>query len=217
MTTHRHLTDALALAGGRAVSSGLVIGSGGNFSARLPGDEECLVTASGTWLDTLVADDFSLVGLDGTHRGGHPSPSSEVALHLAAYRARPDVTAVIHLHPQHCVLLDALGHQIRLITTDHAYYVRRSARIPWLPPGTQELADAAAEPLRDGTNCVILGHHGCSAVADSVELAYKRAANLEEAAAATYRALQLGDATAVCPPAYLAGIEQAERAGAGGH
>lgn len=196
---HAALLHALIEAGRRAVASGLVIGSGGNLSARLPGGDACVVTASGTWLDALTPADFSLVGLDGELREGHPSPSGETALHLASYRRRDDATVCIHLHPQHCVLLDALGRDIRLLTIDHAYYVRRIARVPWIRSGTQELADAGAAALDDGCNCVILGHHGCSVVADSVDLAYKRAANLEEAAIATYRALLLGDTTTTVP------------------
>ncbi len=196
------LTDQLIRLGHRAVAAGLVIGSGGNLSARPPGADECLVTARGTWLDELTADDFSVVGLDGRVPGGNAAPSSEVQLHVAAYRARPDVNAVVHLHPQASVLLDALGHRVRLITLDHATYVRRVVTVPYLPPGTAELAEAGAKALV-GANVVILGHHGCSVVADSVELAYKRAANLEEAALATYRALLLGDVETTVAPEYF--------------
>ncbi len=204
------LVEELRTAGRRAVRSGLVLGSGGNLSARLPGADEVVVTCSGSWLDELTAADFSVVGLDGGLRRGHPSPSSEVELHLASYRVRPDATAVIHLHPQRSVLLTALGHPIRLITTDHAYYVREVRTTPYLPAGTPELAAAGAAAVADGCNCVILGHHGCSVLADSVGLAYQRAANLEEAAVATYRALQLGDTETVCPPAYLERVRRLE-------
>ena len=54
-------------------------------------------------------------------------------------------------------------------------------------------------------------------VADSVELAYKRAANLEEAARATLTMLRLGDTTTVCPPAYLETIRAQEAAARAGH
>ncbi|MDP9452803.1 MAG: class II aldolase/adducin family protein [Actinomycetota bacterium] len=206
---HGELVDQLIRLGAKAVDRGLVLGSGGNLSARLPGGGECVVTASGTWLDELEPDDFSLVGLDGGHRGGHPRPSSEVALHLHSYRARPDVNAVIHLHPQLSVLLDALGHRIRLITIDHAYYVRRVATVPYIASGTEELAVAGAAALAEA-DAVVLGHHGCSVVGTTVEDAHKRAANLEEAAVATYRALTLGDTTTECPPTYLERIRALE-------
>ena len=191
------------------VRAGLVVGSGGNLSARSPGADTCWVTGAGTWLDKLARPSFVRVRIsDGTTvPSGDASPagattmpvgrrdlppSSEVALHLATYRARPDVAAIIHLHPQTALLLDALGERIRLLTTDHAFYVRRVGVVPFHPPGTLELADAAADAARDGTNCFVLSRHGCSVLADSVELALKRAHNLEEAAQLTYRALALG-------------------------
>lgn len=212
------LARQLAVVGRKAVAAGLVIGSGGNLSARLPGADECVVTASGTWLDELDPGSFSVVGIDdGQVRDGHPRPSSEVPLHLATYRVRADVNAVVHLHPQTSVLLDALGHPIRLLTIDHAYYVREVRSTPFIQSGTRELADAGAAAVADGANCVVLGHHGCSAVADTVELAHKRAANLEEAARATLTMLQLGDTTTACPPQYLQTVRANEAAARGGH
>jgi L-fuculose-phosphate aldolase len=212
------LVHALVSTGRRAVSGGLVIGSGGNLSARVPGADECVVTCSGSALDELRPEDFSVVGIaDGAVRSGHPVPSSEVALHLATYRVRPDVNAVVHLHPQTSVLLDALGHPIRLLTIDHAYYVREVRSTPFIQSGTPELAEAGARAVADGCNCVVLGHHGCSVVADTVELAWKRAQNLEEAARATLVMLQLGDTTTACPPSYLEAVRAKELATQAGH
>jgi L-fuculose-phosphate aldolase len=54
------------------------------------------------------------------------------------------------------------------------------------------VAALTAAMAADGTNCLVLSQHGCVVMADSVELAHKRARNLEEAAALTYRALTLG-------------------------
>ena len=201
-----NLREQLASVGRAVVRAGLVVGSGGNLSAREPGADEFWVTASGTWLDELDAGSFVMVAAgDGTPLGppGPLRPTSELALHVAAYRERPDVNAVVHLHPQVAVLLDALGERIRLVTTDHAFYLRRVARVPFHPPGSAELADAAARAVADGTNCVILAHHGCSVLGESVEMAHRRAANLEEAARLTYRALLLTRGAATipdCPP-----------------
>ncbi|MDG4822309.1 class II aldolase/adducin family protein [Asanoa sp. WMMD1127] len=201
----RDLRDQLAEVGAAVVRAGLVVGSGGNLSARLPGGDTCWVTGAGTWLDQLHRSSFARVRIaDGAPSASTPAPSSEVALHLATYRARPDVTAIVHLHPQTALLLDALGERIRLLTTDHAFYVRRVATVPFFPPGTRELAEAAASAAADGTNCLVLSRHGCSVLANSVELAHKRAHNLEEAAQLTYRALALGRAAELTdqpPPA----------------
>ncbi len=174
---------------------------------RAPG--ECWVTAAGTWLDRLGRPDFSLVSIaDGTVLDGHPEPSSEWRLHAATYRARPDVGAVVHLHPQASVLLTALGHDIALVTTDHAFYVREVAVVPFFPPGSDEVADAAAAAVAGGIDAVVLAHHGCSVLGDTVELAHKRAFNLEEAARTTVTALLLGGhagGVPTCPPSWPAG------------
>ncbi|WP_433212280.1 class II aldolase/adducin family protein [Dactylosporangium sp. CS-047395] len=188
------------------MQAGLVVGSGGNLSARAPGADECWVTAAGSWLDRLDRGSFVRIRIiDGATLDNSVgvAPSSEVALHLATYRARPDVNAVVHLHPQTVLLLDAMGAPIRLVTTDHAFYLRRVATTPFVPPGRPEVGILAAAACADGTNCVILSRHGCSVAADSVELAHKRAMYLEEAARLTYRALALGVALPSLPTDWL--------------
>ncbi|OJF11784.1 L-fuculose-phosphate aldolase [Couchioplanes caeruleus] len=195
------LRDQLAHVGYDVVQAGMVCGSGGNLSARIPDEDACWVTASGAWLDRLSRSSFAPVRIaDGSPAnlgtGGVPvprlTPTSELALHLALYRARPDVNAIVHLHPQTALLLDALGEHIRIVTTDHAYYLTRVSTVPFRLPGSVEVAALTAAMAADGTNCLVLSQHGCVVMADSVELAHKRARNLEEAARLTYRALTLG-------------------------
>lgn len=192
------LIHQLCEIGAMSVKGGLVQASGGNLSARLPGSDVFAVTGSGTWLDRLTPDDFAVMNLDGDLLSG-PPPSSEWKLHQRTYQARPDVNSVIHLHPQHAVLLDALGHKVRLITLDHAYYVKSIGTVPYYPNGSDELADHSAEQSLQH-NCLILSNHGCSAIGPDISMAYRRALNLEEAAIATYRALCLGDTTTTFPP-----------------
>jgi len=184
--------------GRSAVVRGLVVASGGNLSARLPGRDAFLITASGTWFDRLAPADFAVLDLDGNVVDGNPRPSVEWRLHQRTYRARPDVNAVVHVHPQTAVVLDALGHRVRLLTSDHAFYLRRVERVPFLRIGSDELADAAAVAAAD-CDVIILAHHGCSTLGDTVEMAYRRALNLEEAAANTFRCLQLGDLDTAFP------------------
>jgi ribulose-5-phosphate 4-epimerase/fuculose-1-phosphate aldolase len=206
------LRDQLAHVGYDVVQAGLVCGSGGNLSARIPDEDACWVTASGTWLDRLSRTTFVGVQVsDGspTTIGSMPAtraePTSELALHLAIYRSRTDVNAIVHLHPQTVLLLDALGERIRLTTTDHAFYLRRVATVPFRMPGTMEAGAMAAAMAADGTDCLILSQHGCVILADTVELAHKRARNLEEAARLTYRALVAGklDVLRECPDQFL--------------
>ena len=202
MTAHDDLIAQLADVGREAVAQGLVLASGGNLSARLPGSDEFVVTGTGTYLDRLGADEFSVVGLDGRIRGGNPNPSSEWKLHQRTYLIRPDVNAVIHLHPQYTVLLDALGHEIRLISLDQAYYVRNVSSVPYFPSGSDELADAAAEAARD-CNAVIMGFHGCSCLGETIAMGFRRAQNLEQAAMTTFRCIQLGNTDLTFPPEWF--------------
>jgi L-fuculose-phosphate aldolase len=193
------LLAQLCEAGALAVGRGLVVASGGNLSGRMPGSDVAFVTATGTWLDRLGPTDFSAFNIgSGAVVGGEDEPSVEWKLHQRTYQERADVNAIVHLHPQHTVLVDALGHEVRLVTLDHAYYVRAIARCPYFPAGSQELADTAAEAAREH-NAIILAHHGCSALGDSVGMALRRAMNLEEAAAATYRLLAIGNTDLAFP------------------
>ena len=199
--TAAQLIDELIEVGRDAVSRGLVLASAGNLSARVS-DTEFVVSGSGTWLDRLTPADFVTLTLaadeTGAPREGGAKPSSEWKLHHRAYLARPDITCVLHLHPRTAVVMASLDKPVRLLTLDHAYYVGSIGVTPFYHNGTDELADSAAEALRDH-NCVIMQHHGCSVVADTVEMAYRRALNLEDAAQATALALQLGDTDTVFP------------------
>ena len=197
------LRALLAEVGEHAVRSGLILASGGNLSARLPGSDRFVVTAAGTWLDGLTQADFSTLACsDGELLAGAATPSTEWKLHWRTYQARPDVNAIVHLHPQHAVLVDALGEEIRLLTLDHANYVRSVGRVPYHPNGSDELAEAAASEA-GVHNTMVLAHHGCSALGEDVGMAYRRAMNLEEAAVATYRLLVLGNRTLRFPPEHL--------------
>ncbi len=71
-------------------------GSSGNLSVRLNGD--CiLATPTGCSKYLLKPEDMVIVDLEGRHISGSRKVTSEIAIHLAAYRVRADVNAVIHL------------------------------------------------------------------------------------------------------------------------
>ncbi len=199
MTTDRDtLIDELIDAGRHVVSRGLVQASGGNLSARLPGTDQFLVTGTGTWLDRLVPEDFSVLTLAGEHVGGATRPSIEWKLHQQTYAVREDAAAVVHLHPQHVLLVEMLGAPIRFTTLDHQYYLGGVGRVPFHPSGSDEIAHLAAQAVLEH-DAVVLAHHGCSTIGDTVSMALRRALNLEEAAAMTYRLLVAGNTTADFP------------------
>lgn len=197
--------NSLIEAGKVIVGKGLTLASGGNLSARIPGSDAIAVTASGSWLDNLSEESFSIINLDGTVVGGNPKPSVEWKLHAKTYQVRPDINSVVHVHPQMAVLLTAMGLDIRLITLDHIYYLKKIASVPFYPAGSLEIADAAASACADH-DVVVLGHHGCSALGENVQSALRRALLLEEAATNTYHSLVLGNPSASFPAEWAAKI-----------
>jgi L-fuculose-phosphate aldolase len=198
---------------GRAVArAGLVVAAGGNIAARTT-EDRMWVTPSGWSLADLSAANLVQVSLDGRRLAGAHAPTSELLLHLAALRARPDVAWSVHLHPPMATLLPVLDIPIRTISTDHAFYLRGIATVPYLHPGSTQLADAAAAELKAGADVVLLRHHGCLVVGDTPDLALSRAVNLEAAAEASYRARLLGDDSTACPPQFLEHVRSEEARG----
>jgi L-fuculose-phosphate aldolase len=112
---------------------------------------------------------------------------------------------VVHLHPQAAVVLDACGEAVRLLTLDHAYYLRLVATVPFAHNGSDELADTAAEAARDA-DAIVLSHHGTSTLGATVEMAWRRSLLLEDAAQSTFRCLSIGNRDAAFPPEAWAGL-----------
>ena len=84
---------------------GYVVAADGNLSVR-EGDR-VLITPSQVAYDAVGEDDLAELTLEG--EVVHGKPSSERAVHLAVYRARPEVAAIVHAHPVHACALAVLG------------------------------------------------------------------------------------------------------------
>ena len=199
--------DSIRRIGKMAVDLGLVVGSGGNISILLPEEQAFVITGTGTQLDNLDQDSFAKVALDGEILSNGVKPSSEFRVHLAAYQSRPDISVCIHLHPQKSVLLAALGLEVKFLTIDHVYYLRKVSSIPWIQSGTKEIADAVFREFKS-SNVIILENHGCVVVGSGPEIAFSRALNLEEAADLTLQSRLVGIEPNPVPPAYWAYLEE---------
>ena len=79
--------------------AGLCVGSAGNVSARVPGRDAIAVTPTSVPYEVMTADQVVIVSLDsGLPIESTARPSGELPLHLALYRRRPDVGAIVHTH-----------------------------------------------------------------------------------------------------------------------
>lgn len=172
---------AILAAGRSLVAENLVIGTVGNVSARC--GNELRITPTRHPYETMRRRD--LVRIDTTT--GQPlstdaRPSRELPLHLAVYRARPDVAAVIHTHSPHATAWSFLDQPLEPALEDLAYYgigqIRTAAPAP---PGSNELAHNVSRAL--GTsNAVLLGEHGVLATGRTVDEALNAARVVEHQA-----------------------------------
>lgn len=190
-----------------AAAGGLVVASGGNLSVRVS-SETFLVTRTGAWFGHLCDDDIVLIDAEGHHSDDSAAPSSEWRLHARTYQQRIDVNAVVHVHPQFLVMLDAMKRKVRLVAMDHLVYVGKINRVGFFYNGSELLAEEAAHASVDA-DAVVLAYHGCSCLGDSLEMAYRRAVYLEQAAKMTYLMELAGDETAAFPADLLSGLGHA--------
>ena len=176
----------------KLVERGLVRGTAGNISQRRPGGMS--ITPSGIAPDALRAEQIVTVRPDGSVPEGQLRPSSEWRMHLAIYRRRPDVGAVVHCHSRHATILACTGRAIPAI-----HYMVAAAGVKTIPCvsyaryGSPELADAVVEGLATGSAC-LLAHHGQVAAAVDLERALLVAEEVEEQAALYWGALAIGGA-----------------------
>ncbi len=159
------------LAAAKAIAAcGLVTGTAGNVSARLPRaglPDLYLVTPAGTPYETMTAGDLVLVDCTLEPLDGDGIPSTESLMHLAIYRARPDVQAIVHTHSVFATVAAITGSAIPPVVDELVVYVGGPVSVAeYGPPASQELADAVVKALGD-RRAVLLRHHGLCAVGAS--------------------------------------------------
>ena len=137
--------------------------------------------------------DMSVLELDGTVISDWSEPTCEFAMHLAIYKARPDVRAVVHTHAPWSSVYAIAGMDIPCTLAEHVDnlgYEIRCAK--YAGAGEQILADYVVEAL--GTNnAALLANHGAVTVGESLAVAFRRASYLENIAQKTIFAKLLGN------------------------
>jgi len=177
----------------RARQNGLVGERSGNFSVRLHGGERVLITPSGVPYLDMTPDDLLVLSLDGTVLSGGLRPSSERPMHLAIYRNRPHIRAIIHFHGDYVTAMAVAGRSLPVVTLGLALAVGSPVPLAdYARPASEELGQAVLRATRGDQPAAILKHHGAVAMGTSPTEAYAVAEAVEEGARLFNLASQVG-------------------------
>ncbi|MEK3823701.1 class II aldolase/adducin family protein [Paenibacillus sp. FSL K6-1558] len=164
----------------KAVTQGLVVGPGGNISAR--SGNTMLLSPSGFALEELEPDEWIAIDMGtGETQAGASRPSSEVLMHLFSYRANPDIQAIVHTHPAYTIALSLVFDHLPHLFPDQSALVGDIGFVPYVLPTTKLLADAVAAKVTEHS-ALILVNHGLVTTGKNLREAYYRTQVVEESA-----------------------------------
>ncbi len=178
----------------------LVDGSAGNISARL-GPDRLLTTPSGLAKGSLAPEQLIIVDMQGQLIEGGPGlqPTSELLMHLEAYRRRPDIAGVVHAHPLTAIALSVAGISLaECVIPEAIVFLGLVPTTPYATPSSIENQHAISE-LIVGHDAILLAYHGTLTVGRSVTEAYLRLETIEHTAKIIALARLLGGGPALPP------------------
>lgn len=171
----------------------MVAANDGNISAKVS-DDIIIITPTGVSKGFMDPQDMIRVGLStGKVLQGGLKPSSEMAMHLAVYRCRPDVQAIVHAHPPIATGFALAGIGFNEVALPEAVIgLGRIALVNYATPGTEEVPAAVKTEIM-GSDVLLLANHGALSVGETVTQAYFRMESLEQVAKITLTARLLGN------------------------
>lgn len=199
----------------RLHQNGWVANHDGNVSVRLRGDR-FLITC--TALSKRDMTDASLLIVDGAGKvlEGRARPFSELDLHLSAYRARPDVEAVLHSHPPFATAWGLVGAELCPIAMPEVI-VSLGDRIPTVPRFLPKDADGArsVEACARGHDALLIQGNGVLTFGADLSQAFLRMELVEHYARILAAARQLGTVPPLAHSEVAELLEARKKAGLG--
>jgi L-fuculose-phosphate aldolase len=171
--------DIVLDAGKRLLKEGLVARSWGNVSLRI--DEQWMVvTPSGKLYEDLLPEQMVLVDINTLEFHGVFNPTSEVEMHAAIFRNRPEIKAIIHTHQVYATTVAVSGKEIPAIVDDQAQLLGPSIKVTkYARSNSNELVNEVVKNL-EGRNAVLIANHGAVCVGRSMDEAFVAAQILEK-------------------------------------
>lgn len=174
----------------RMADIGLVVGTAGNVSGRND-DGTVSLTPSSVPYDQITEDGLAVIDLDGEVVGGG-NPSTEKPMHLACYRAFPEVGGVVHCHPPHASMFAVAGRPIPAVVEEVIVYLGGDVPVAdYRTTGSEELSEEIVRHVGD-RSAVLMANHGMLCVGKSPEDALHAAEVAEHTAHIVHGAHQLG-------------------------
>lgn len=164
--------------GQRMYVRAFVAANDGNISIRT-GDNEVWATPTGVSKGFMKKSMLVKVDLDGNVLEGNNKPSSELKMHLRAYKENPDIKAVVHAHPPICTAYSIAGIELSAPILAEAVITLGNVPIaPYAELGSNEVPEVIA-PYCHTHNGIILANHGVVTWADDPYAAYYRLESME--------------------------------------
>lgn len=173
-------------------SKGFSPGTSGNISVRV--DDKILITASGSSNGNLGYENLTMIDFSGNVVDGSKKASSEKMLHVEFYKMRPDVNAIIHVHPP--FLSSFAAARIGLeepVMAENVYYFGKIPLADYALPSSRDLVERTAKYFGD-YNAVLMANHGFIVGDVDLEQAYLKLELAESYAQVVLNAKLLGGA-----------------------
>jgi len=168
-------------------SRGWCPGTSGNSSVYNADARLVYIKGTGKSMAEMDEADVLTIDLEGKVLEGTGRPSKEVNFHVGLYKARPDVQAVLHVHPPFATALGTAGKAFPLVTATARAIVKKAPLVAFHPPGSMGLAQAVLEAFKDPeVKVAILRAHGIVAVGRTIYDAYHMTEWLEDAVKVTF-------------------------------
>ena len=170
---------------------GFMPGTSGNLSVRLD-DRRLLVTPTGVSKFLLKSADMVIVDLQGRQLDGYRKVTSEISMHVAVYRHRDDVTAVIHSHPPIATAFACVGRGLDEMLCQEAVMTLGAVPLAkYATTGTDEVA-ASLVPFIPDHDAILMANHGAVSYGSTLLQAFQKMEIVEHLAQIALVAHQLG-------------------------
>jgi L-fuculose-phosphate aldolase len=177
--------------GKQLVNSSLTTGAGGNLSCMDRAKNLIAISPSGIDYDELLPEDVVVLNTNGEIIDGKLKPSSETGIHLGLYRARQDISAIIHTHSPYATTMACLNMKIPAIHYLVGFSGNHVPVAPYATFGTEQLAKNVSDNIGE-FNAVLMANHGLIAVGVDLLHAFCVAEEIEFVARIYYQAKSLG-------------------------